>query len=542
MGSTTSRTLTLVCPSRREASNAAANGCQGRKVGTEVPKSRDAGGGLDAAPKLPRQKLRIQLKNSVLSHSAEVFVPAAQAHAHPAAAAFGTRVAGAVSAVGTQPGHQGSSSVGGGSSLAGYAGAPQVLGDAARARVGASVAGARWPKAPAVPGAADSDGGAAGEFKINPGEYLSLLSAGNKAKPPNQLVQRTDVVKAPRRAPLPVVAPKQFVTTGRASASGSFQDSFRPTKSAGGEPAISPSAISLGELWAQSFKGKAANPKMPNVYALTASSATADGACRGEPRTQDDTLVERLNEDADVSEACYWSDSEPVAYIRVALGSERRRRLHTMAVRNRNSLVGSYVMQDLSAELDALVAMALRRTQILGERHKLLVPATAVSDGSLPQQGVGGAGASEVLAQQQQTGATRRFVVGLKEVFRRVKQSKVKILIVAPDIEQDPEIGGISDRVREVLAYAYETGVTVIFALSRASIGRSIGKTLNVSLVGIMDDVGTKALFQQARTVAEQHRQAWLDRYTTKSEAPKNPKRRSSDAPRGALDTGGGSF
>merc|ERR1719487_1407478 len=106
----------------------------------------------------------------------------------------------------------------------------------------------------------------------------------------------------------------------------------------------------------------------------------------------------------------------------------------------------------------------------------------------------------------------RRFVIGLKEVSRRTKQAKVECLIVAPDIGEDANSGGLDDRMRALLASAYQNETPVIFALSRARLGKVLGKSLQISVLGVLDATGAKSLLRQSVKLADQNRLAWLAR------------------------------
>merc|ERR1719440_10970 len=108
--------------------------------------------------------------------------------------------------------------------------------------------------------------------------------------------------------------------------------------------------------------------------------------------------------------------------------------------------------------------------------------------------------------------APRRFVIGLREGGRRMKKSKISCIVVAPDIEEDQEDGGLDDRMRELLASAYSSDIPVIFALSRARIGAAMGKTVQVSVFAIMDATGAKHLLDESVQLAQKLKRSWLAR------------------------------
>jgi ribosomal protein L7Ae-like RNA K-turn-binding protein len=200
---------------------------------------------------------------------------------------------------------------------------------------------------------------------------------------------------------------------------------------------------------------------------------------------RDDIELEKLSADRDPSDPIYWSDTEGVDKQR----SRSKASAHRLGCRQALATMPSYVMQDLSYDLDKLVGTMLARLQRFGEQQQLFYP-----------DGV----------------SQRRLVIGLKEVARRVKQMKVSCLIVAPDLESDTTEGGLDDRIREVLGMCYEKNIPVIFALSRSRLGQALGKTMNVSLLGVLDTTGAKQLYKAAVNSAAGARKAWLRRLPSK--------------------------
>jgi len=219
--------------------------------------------------------------------------------------------------------------------------------------------------------------------------------------------------------------------------------------------------------------------------------------------TQDDIGIEKLLFDQDCSDPAYYSDSEPVEEELVSnqrailcAASKTKASMHRLGHRPQatTSVIRSYVMQDLNFLLDRTVGMLLLRLQRFMDQQRMFAPCEAISE------------------EQSQQYRKRRFVIGLKEVSRRTKQSKVECLIVAPDIEGDVNSGGLDDRMRELLESAYQTQTPVIFALSRARLGKSLGKSLQISVLGVLDSKGARHLLQESLQLASDCRQAWLGR------------------------------
>lgn len=183
--------------------------------------------------------------------------------------------------------------------------------------------------------------------------------------------------------------------------------------------------------------------------------------------------------DQDLSDPAIWSETESLDL--------RKASAHRIG-RRPKGIARSYVMQELTYLLDRSVGMLLCRLQVYTDQQKTLATSP------------------------ENPGASRRFVIGLKEVVRRIKQSKVECLIVAPDIQEDANNGGLDDRMRELLALAYQRKIPVIFALSRARLGKALGKSLNISVLGVLDAIGARELFDESVKLANENCQAWLAR------------------------------
>lgn len=200
----------------------------------------------------------------------------------------------------------------------------------------------------------------------------------------------------------------------------------------------------------------------------------------------DDMYAEAENQDQDLAELAYWSEDEH------APRAIHRPSAHKIGLRGcDNRIIRDYVTQKVGPDLDKIVAMLLLNLRRLNDRHRTFEPATS---------------------------PRRRFVIGIKEVFRSVKNQKAQCIIVAPDIEEIASAGGLDERVRDILRVAYEQDIPVIFALSRVRVGRALAKNLRMSVLAVLDVKGTKSLFDEAVSLAFQKRVEWL------AEQPAKPK------------------
>lgn len=221
----------------------------------------------------------------------------------------------------------------------------------------------------------------------------------------------------------------------------------------------------------------------------------------GEERSaaaRDDIDLERVNCDKDLAEVVYWSDDERAPFNLHLASAHKFRRLPRASAAS----VNEYVMQDLDSELDHRVATLLLHVKRIHERHisfKEFVSKRKIS-----------------IVREQQKG----FVIGVKEVIRNVRQGKTKCIVVAPDIEDSTAGGGLDERIREIMRAAYQQDIPVIYALSRSRIGRALGKSLRMSVLGVVDTTGVNDLFDSVLDLAYQKRVSWLERQQSLASAP----------------------
>jgi selenocysteine insertion sequence-binding protein 2 len=91
----------------------------------------------------------------------------------------------------------------------------------------------------------------------------------------------------------------------------------------------------------------------------------------------------------------------------------------------------------------------------------------------------------------------RRYVIGLREVARGVKLAEVKIVVIAPNIDENSSEDGLDSRVQDIIHIAKENNVLVTFALNRKKLGKAFGKTVRMSAVGVCNVDGANELYQE---------------------------------------------
>ncbi len=82
-------------------------------------------------------------------------------------------------------------------------------------------------------------------------------------------------------------------------------------------------------------------------------------------------------------------------------------------------------------------------------------------------------------------GTRRRIVFGLKETFRGLRLRRVKMVIIAHDIDACGASGGLDDKVAEIIKVCEECEIPIIYELNKRIIGRALKKNIKVSVVGI---------------------------------------------------------
>lgn len=91
----------------------------------------------------------------------------------------------------------------------------------------------------------------------------------------------------------------------------------------------------------------------------------------------------------------------------------------------------------------------------------------------------------------------RRFVLGIREVFKHLKLGKIKCVIVSPNLEKIQSKGGLDDILSQVLEHCEKTELPIVFALGRRALGRACGKFVPVSIVGIFDYSGCEENYKK---------------------------------------------
>jgi len=95
--------------------------------------------------------------------------------------------------------------------------------------------------------------------------------------------------------------------------------------------------------------------------------------------------------------------------------------------------------------------------------------------------------------------ARRRLVMGLREVARGIRARKIKMIVMANNLDM---YGVIDSKLQEILDLAKEEDVPVFFELNKRKLGKALGKTIKVAVVGIQSSDGAHDPFKKLKKLA----------------------------------------
>lgn len=111
----------------------------------------------------------------------------------------------------------------------------------------------------------------------------------------------------------------------------------------------------------------------------------------------------------------------------------------------------------------------------------------------------------------------RRLVFGLREVAKAVQLKKAKAVVVAPNIEEVVDEGGLDDVVGNITTAARLNGTPIVFALTRNKLGQIVGKRMRISALAILDHDGAYEQFKDMIASATAGRTAFKDEQEKKA-------------------------
>lgn len=304
---------------------------------------------------------------------------------------------------------------------------------------------------------------------LHTSEYLKLLKT-------NEPLQKGKKAKADTKATFPKVPPRPRNTDISAAVDEIIQYRCKEAQGRKSDGQVTNKDEVLFNI-VKMFESKGATPVVSKQKIESTAPVPEEAVIA---TSQDDLQIDKLNCNEDLAEPTYWSEDER------APGKVRLASAHKLGHRPRYdpATLRDYVMQDLDSQLDHEVAKLLLSSQRLTYRHKAF----------------------------NQSPQVRYIVSGLKEVCRAVKYGKVKCVFIAPDIEDATTNGGVDNRLHDILRAAYEQDVPVVYSLSRSRMGFALGKSLKMSVLGLLETKGVQDQFDHTLSLAYQARKSWMER------------------------------
>lgn len=102
-------------------------------------------------------------------------------------------------------------------------------------------------------------------------------------------------------------------------------------------------------------------------------------------------------------------------------------------------------------------------------------------------------------AEDKNSKAKRRLVMGLREVARGIRAHKVKMVVMANNLDN---YGVLDEKLKEILDLAHEADVPVFFEFSKRTLGKAIGKSIKIAVVGVQSAEGAHQNFKKLMGLA----------------------------------------
>ena len=90
--------------------------------------------------------------------------------------------------------------------------------------------------------------------------------------------------------------------------------------------------------------------------------------------------------------------------------------------------------------------------------------------------------------------ARRRLVMGLREVARGIRAHKVKLVAMANNLD---EYGIIDEKLQEIIDMCVREEVPIFFEFSKRTLGKALGKSIKVAVVGVQNAEGAHQQFKK---------------------------------------------
>jgi selenocysteine insertion sequence-binding protein 2 len=84
-------------------------------------------------------------------------------------------------------------------------------------------------------------------------------------------------------------------------------------------------------------------------------------------------------------------------------------------------------------------------------------------------------------------------------VARGIRSHKVKMVVMATNSD---EYGVIDEKLQEIIDLCATEGVPVFYELSKRAMGKSIGKTIKIAVIGVQSAEGAHQQFKKLSSIA----------------------------------------
>jgi len=95
--------------------------------------------------------------------------------------------------------------------------------------------------------------------------------------------------------------------------------------------------------------------------------------------------------------------------------------------------------------------------------------------------------------------ARRRVVMGLREVARGIRSHKVKLVVMANNLD---EYGAIDEKLQEIIDSAHAEDVPVFYEFSKRTLGKALGKSIKIGVAGVQSAEGAHQQFKKLIKIA----------------------------------------
>eukprot|EP00468_Gymnochlora_sp_CCMP2014_P002144 CAMPEP_0167744510 /NCGR_PEP_ID=MMETSP0110_2-20121227/2633_1 /TAXON_ID=629695 /ORGANISM="Gymnochlora sp., Strain CCMP2014" /LENGTH=549 /DNA_ID=CAMNT_0007629043 /DNA_START=1207 /DNA_END=2856 /DNA_ORIENTATION=+ len=95
------------------------------------------------------------------------------------------------------------------------------------------------------------------------------------------------------------------------------------------------------------------------------------------------------------------------------------------------------------------------------------------------------------------TSAKKRYVCGMREVYKLCKINRMRHVVVAPNIEPVDGEGGLDNLTRDIFSVCEDMKIPITFALTRKALAKPLRKKSRISMVGIVDPGGANEQYYE---------------------------------------------